>query len=73
MTPILGSEVPTAGELEQGRNARLGHQVDASAATTVAAVRPAEGNELLASEGHDAVAPIPSFYPDSGFVDVNRH
>src|SRR5258708_894803 len=60
-------------ELEQRRHPSAGNQVNAAPAPAVAAVRAAEGHELLASERYDAVAAIPSFYPDSAFVDVDTH
>ena len=72
-TAAVGSEVPPAGELEQRRNARPGHQVDAAAAPTVSTVGAAEGDKLLTSERHNPVATVPSFYPDACFVDVYRH
>src|SRR5258708_40365319 len=60
-------------ELEQRRPPSAGNQVNAAPAPAVAAVRAAEGHELLASERYDAVAAVPSFYPDSAFVDVDTH
>src|SRR3982074_2022339 len=63
----------TAYELQQRRYPSTGNQADAAPAPAVAAVRAAEGHELLASERHDAVTAVPSFYPDAAFVDVNTH
>src|SRR3979490_897139 len=62
-----------ADELEQRRYPSSGNQVDAAPAPAVAAVPAPEGHELLASERHDAVTAVPSFYPDAAFVDVNTH
>src|SRR5260370_36111849 len=67
------AQVSPADELEQCRHAGAGHQVDAATPPAVAAVGATEGHELLTSERHDAVAAVPSFYPDSAFVNVDTH
>jgi hypothetical protein len=73
VTAILGSKVAAPREIEQGRDAMPGDQVDASAAAAVPTVGSAERHELFATERDDAIAAIPSLYPDMCFVDVNRH
>jgi hypothetical protein len=69
----FGSEVSASGELEQRRNPGASDQIDASAPTTVPAVRSSQWDELFTSEGHDTIAAVPSFYPDCRLVNVNTH
>src|SRR6266567_2071810 len=73
MTAALGSKMATLAEIEQRRHTLFGDQVDAASAATITTVGSAEWHELLAAERHDAVAAIPSLYPDVCFVDVDRH
>ena len=73
VTATIRAQVPPTDELEERRHARAGDQVDAATAPPIAAIGTTEGYELLAPKRDDAVAAIPSFYPDSAFVDVDTH
>src|SRR5260370_9434170 len=73
VTTAVRAQMPPSDELEERRYARAGHQIDAATPTAVSAIGATEGHELLAAERDDAVAAVPSFYPDAPFVDVNTH
>src|SRR5262249_7316001 len=70
---FFGMEVTLAGEVEQRRYASTSDEVDAAAASTIAAVGPAKRHEFLPTERDDTVAAVPSFYPDLRLVYVNAH
>jgi hypothetical protein len=55
--------------VDQGVEVAVAHGVHAAAATTIAAVRPTEGQELLAAKAHAAVAAIACDDVDRGFVN----
>jgi len=72
-----GLERAHVAEIDKGVEAFVGHQPHGAAASAIAAVRAAEGNELLAPEAHAAVAAVTGRDPDLRFVDefhgrVNR-
>src|SRR5690606_38513876 len=65
----LGPEHLLVAEIDQGVEVLVGHQPDAAAVATVAAIRPAERDELLAPEPHAAVAATAGDHGDFSFVD----
>src|SRR5690606_16879700 len=60
-------------EVEQGMDARIDHEPDAAAATTVATVRATQRLELLSKYGHAPIAAIPGLGMKHDPVDVARH
>src|SRR5205085_2687853 len=60
---------PRIAVVDQRIEISIAHGIDAAAAAAVAAVGAAEGDELLATEAHAAVAPVAGDNVDGGFVD----
>ena len=65
----LGEEFPCVAKLDQRIEVAVGDDIDAAAATAVAAVRSALGLVLLAPERNDAVAAVAGSYVNFGFID----
>src|SRR5690606_17740983 len=65
----LGTEALLVAEVDQGIEVLRRLQPHAAAVAAVAAVRPAERDELLAPESHAAVAAVAGGDGDFGFVD----
>lgn len=65
----LGLEFPLVTEIDQRVEILVGQQPDAAAITAVAAIRPAERDELLATESHAAIAAIAGGDGDFDFID----
>src|SRR5690606_1331273 len=65
----LGAEQLLVAEVDQGVEVLVGDQPDATAIAAVAAIRPAQRNELLAAEAHPAVAAVAGGDGDLSFVD----
>src|SRR5690606_36965453 len=65
----LGAEQLLVAEVDQGVEVLVGDQPDAAAIAAVAAIRPAQRNELLAAEAHAAVAAVAGGDGDLSFVD----
>src|SRR5690606_34408901 len=71
-SPVLAvARLVAAGvaEVDQGVEVAVAHGVHAAASPAVAAVRPAEGNELLAAKAHAAAAAVAGYHVDGCFVD----
>src|SRR5690606_27671253 len=71
-TPVLslsGGETAGVAKIDQRVEVAVGDRVDRAAAAAVAAVRPAERNELLAAKRGRAVAAVPGRYLDACLVD----
>ena len=66
---VLGAEGAHDAKVRQRVDAVLGAQRDAAAVAAIAAIRSAEGHELLAAEAHAAAAAVAGLDPDSCFVD----
>src|SRR5690606_9002930 len=65
----LGLELALVAEVDQGVEVLVGQQPDVAALAAVAAVRPAQRDELLAPEAHAAVAAVAGSDGDFSFVD----
>ena len=65
----LGPVAAPVAEVDEGVQVLVGDQPDAAAVATVAAVRPAARDELLAPEARNPVAAITGLDLDSRFVD----
>src|SRR5256885_15276924 len=61
-------EGPLDAEIRQRIDARRGTQVDAAAVAAVAAVRAAEGHELLAAETGAAAPAVAGLHPRSRLI-----
>ena len=66
---VLGAERALDAEIDQRVDAVARAERDAAAVAAVAAVRTAEGHELLAPETHAAAAAVAGLDLDACFVD----
>ena len=65
----LRLELALVAEVDQGVEVFVGLDPDVAAVAAVAAVGPAQRDELLAPEAHAAVAAVSGDHCDFGFVD----
>ena len=65
----LGFVLGIEAEVDEGVVGERGRHEDISAVTAVTAGGSAAGNELLAPEGHAAVAAVAGFDANSSFID----
>ena len=65
----LGLVLGVEAEVDQGVVGKRGGHQDVAAVTSIAAGGPAAGDELLAPEGHAAVATVAGLDANSGFID----
>jgi hypothetical protein len=72
MTAALRFEFPVVAKVDQGVMPLRALNVHTSTLASVAAAGTAPGNKLLTAEGHAAVAAIPAFHKDSGFIKKNH-
>ncbi len=68
-SPFTALNERMVAEVRKGVQPLPGDQVDAAALAAVAAVRPAERDELLAAEADHAAAAVAGLHLDRGFVD----
>ena len=66
---VLGAERTLDAEVGQRVDALARAQSDAAAVAAVAAIRPAEGHELLAPETHAAASAVTGLDFDACFID----
>src|SRR5699024_705925 len=69
----LGAHVRGEAEIQQGVYLGVDFEDDVSAVAAVAAVRPAQGHELLAAHGVTAIAAIAGFEVQNDPVNEVRH
>jgi len=72
MTTAFRAELAVESECDEGVDMWAGDSVDGPALASVAAVRSAAGDELLAPEAHGAGAAVPGLYEDVDFVDEHE-
>jgi hypothetical protein len=65
----LGAELALVAEVDQGVEVLVGHQPHRAAITAIAAIRPAQRDELLAPKAGTAIAAIAGGHADFCFVD----
>lgn len=66
---VLGEEFAGVAVVDEGVDVAVGNDIDAAAATTVAAIRTAHGDVFFPAEGGNAVAALAGDDQDLGFVD----
>ena len=69
VAPALGLVFGIEAEVDQRVVALAGFHGDVAAAPAIAAGGTAAGHELLATEGHAAVAAVAGLDPNFGFID----
>ena len=72
VAPTLGFVLGIEPEMEEGVVMYARYQDDVPTAASVAAAGPAARDELLAPEGHAAVAAVASLHPDSCLVNEHQ-
>ena len=72
VTSALGLVFGIEAEVDQRVVALAGFHDDVAAVAAVAAGGPAARHELLAPEGHAAVAAVAGFHPNFGFVNEHQ-
>ena len=66
---MLGTEAARKAKVGEGVDVDVADEVHRAAIATVAAIRPAARDELLAAETHAAVATVTGFHAYDGFID----
>ena len=66
---MLGTEGGRETKVSERVETAVRHQRNTGAAPAIAAIRTAEGYELLAPEAGNAIAAVSGFDPNSGFID----